>query len=928
MESRLHISVLQQAPEAHDNKDEPLWQDIRLLGRLLGDTIRDQEGDAVFNVVEQVRQQSVRFRRDENPAARSELEEILNQQARGHTIEIIRAFSYFSHLANIAEDRHHIRRTRAHSHSVSAPREGTMEHALRRANDANISSSQLQRFFAQALICPVLTAHPTEVRRKSAMDREMEISDLLAERDRVQLTPAEQADNEAALRRAILTLWQTSILRRSKLRVVDEVMNGLSYYEYTFLHELPRFYADLEDKLFSRNLSDKGELPSFLKMGSWIGGDRDGNPFVDANVLRQTLVLQNQTAMKFYVDQVQALGAALPLDARLVGVSKELEQLAAGFKDPSPHRRDEPYRRAMSAIHARLAATAHVLGQNEERAAIADAVTPYADAGEVAADLDIVHFSLVANGSEPLARGRLRHLRRAVKAFGFHLASLDVRQNSDVHERAIGNLLEMALPGTNYRNLPEEERIRILLAELATARPLASSFLQYSDETAKELAIVREVKEAQARFGKASVASYVISKTNAVSDVLEVAVLLKEAGLLRPHSNELDLNIVPLFETIDDLRSSARLMDELLGLPQYKAFLESRNGVQEVMLGYSDSNKDGGFLTSGWELYRAEIALIDVFKRHGVRLQLFHGRGGSVGRGGGPSYEAILAQPGGAVQGAIRITEQGEVIAAKYSNPEVGRRNIEILAAATLEATLLEPKEAAPREQYLSAMQELSDIAYRAYRRLVYETDGFDRYFWSSTVIGEIANLNIGSRPASRTDSRRIEDLRAIPWVFGWAQCRLMFPGWYGFGTAVREWLQTHPNDGMATLRAMYREWPFFRTLLSNMDMVLAKSDIAIASRYAELVEPELREAIFPTLRKEWNETVDALLSISEQQALLEQNPLLARSIRNRFPYIDPLNHIQIELLKRHRGGETSDAVVDGIHLTINGIAAGLRNSG
>jgi phosphoenolpyruvate carboxylase len=497
-----------------------------------------------------------------------------------------------------------------------------------------------------------------------------------------------------------------------------------------------------------------------------------------------------------------------------------------------------------------------------------------------------------------------------------------------VHERAIGNLLEMALPGTNYRNLPEEERIRILLAELATARPLASSFLQYSDETEDELAIIRGVKEAQARFGKASVASYVISKTNAVSDVLEVAVLLKEAGLLRPHSNELDLNIVPLFETINDLRSSARLMDELLSVPQYKAFLESRNGVQEVMLGYSDSNKDGGFLTSGWELYRAEIALIDVFKRHGVRLQLFHGRGGSVGRGGGPSYDAILAQPGGAVQGAIRITEQGEVIAAKYSNPEVGRRNIEILAAATLEATLLEPEEAAPREQYLNAIQELSDVAYRAYRHLVYETDGFDQYFWSSTVIGEIDNLNIGSRPASRVDSRRIEDLRAIPWVFGWAQCRLMLPGWYGFGAAVREWLQTHLNDGIATLRAMYQEWPFFRTLLSNMDMVLAKSDIAIASRYAELVEPELRNAILPTLRKEWKETVDALLAITEQQALLEQNPLLARSIRNRFPYIDPLNHIQIELLKRHRGGETSEAVVDGIHLTINGIAAGLRNSG
>ncbi len=358
----------------------------------------------------------------------------------------------------------------------------------------------------------------------------MEISDLLAERDRVRLTPAEQSDNEAALRRAILTLWQTSILRRSKLRVLDEVMNGLSYYEYTFLHELPRFYADLEDKLVSKILSGQGELPSFLTMGSWIGGDRDGNPFVDAKVLRQTLLLQNQTAMKFYLDQVQALGAALPLDARLVGVSKELEQLAAGFKDHSPHRRDEPYRRAMSAIHARLAATAHVLGQTEDKAAIGDAAMPYTGAGEAAADLDVVHFSLVANGSEPLARGRLRQLRRAIKVFGFHLASLDIRQNSDVHERAVSDLLEMAKPGTNYSHLPEQERIRILLAELATARPLASSFLQYSDETAAELAVVREVKEAQRRFGKSSVASYVISKTNAVSDVLEVAVLLKEAG--------------------------------------------------------------------------------------------------------------------------------------------------------------------------------------------------------------------------------------------------------------------------------------------------------------------------------------------------------------------------------------------------------------
>jgi phosphoenolpyruvate carboxylase len=347
------------------------------------------------------------------------------------------------------------------------------------------------------------------------------------------------------------------------------------------------------------------------------------------------------------------------------------------------------------------------------------------------------------------------------------------------------------------------------------------------------------------------------------------------------------------------------------------------------MLGYSDSNKDGGYLTSGWELYKAETELVEVFRRHGVRLRLFHGRGGSVGRGGGSAYQAVLAQPPGAVEGAIRVTEQGEVIASKYSNPEVGRRNLEILAAATFEATLLHAGAAAPRSEYLAAMEELSADAYRAYRDLVYGTPGFARYFWESTVIGEIAKLNIGSRPASRTPSTRIEDLRAIPWVFSWAQCRLMLPGWYGFGAAVKAWLARHPQDGMRLLKAMYKEWRFFQALLSNMDMVLAKSDIAIASRYADLVaDTRLRESIFPRLRSEWEDTIKFLLEIMEHTTLLEDNEPLARSIRHRFPYLDPLNHMQLELLKRYRGGDSDEAVVEGIHLTINGIAAGLRNSG
>jgi phosphoenolpyruvate carboxylase len=912
------------------DKDLPLRDDIRLLGRILGDTVRNQEGEPVFEIVERIRRTSIRFHRDEDEAARDELAATLNSLTHGQSVQIIRAFSYFSHLANIAEDQHHIRRTRAHALAASAPREGTMAHALARARDAAISRSELQSFFTNALVCPVLTAHPTEVRRKSTIDREMEVAHLLAERDGRRLTPEETAASEEALRCAVLTLWQTSMLRGTRLKVVDEVANGLSYYDYTFLRELPRFYAALEDQLASTDSAWDGfELPSFLRVGSWIGGDRDGNPFVTAEVLRQALRMQSERALKFYLDEVHLLGGELSLDARLVTVSDQLKDLAERSPDRSPHRRTEPYRQAISGIYARLAATARAFEQAEVSRHAVGKAPPYAEAAEFVADLGILHHSLTANGSPTLARGRLRSLRRAANTFGFYLAGIDLRQNSAVHERTVGELFEMTRADMNYAGLPEAARISLLREELKTARLLSSPFLPYSAETASELTILREAAEAHRRYGKAAVPNYVISKTNGVSDLLEVGLLLKEAGLLRPRERELDVNIVPLFETIADLRNCESIMDELLAVPEYLSLLESRGRAQEVMLGYSDSNKDGGFLTAGWELYKAEIALIDTFRRHGMTLRLFHGRGGSVGRGGGPSYQAILAQPFGAVQGQIRITEQGEVIAAKYSQAEVGRRNLEILAAASLEATLLQPNQAAPHEEYFAAMEELSNHAYQAYRNLVYETAGFERYFWESTVIGEITKLNIGSRPASRKNSTRIEDLRAIPWVFGWSQCRLMLPGWYGFGTAIKAWLAARPRDGMKILQEMYREWPFFQTLLSNMDMVLAKSNIAIASRYAELVEDtELREAIFPRLRAEWQYTFEMLLAITGQQALLDQNPLLARSIKNRFPYLDPLNHVQIELLKRHRAGDTDERVVQAIHLTINGIAAGLRNSG
>jgi phosphoenolpyruvate carboxylase len=470
--------------------------------------------------------------------------------------------------------------------------------------------------------------------------------------------------------------------------------------------------------------------------------------------------------------------------------------------------------------------------------------------------------------------------------------------------------------------------VGLLVTELTGNRPLLSPFVSYAQPTQDELAIFFNAAAIHRRFGRLAIPNYVISHTETVSDILEVAVLLKEVGLVRPSAGELDLNIVPLFETIGDLRNCRRIMEDLFAIPQYVRFLESRGRVQEIMLGYSDSNKDGGFLTSGWELHKSEMALIDVCQRRGVALRLFHGRGGSVGRGGGPTYDAIRAQPQGAVRAGIRITEQGEVIAGKYANPEMGRHNLEILAAATLDAALIQRREA-PRPAFTAAMEELSEHAFRAYRDLVYDTPGFERYFRESTVIGEISRLNVGSRPAARKTSTRIEDLRAIPWVFSWAQCRLMLPAWYGFGAAVNAWLAAHQDDGMPFLRAMAREWPFFQTLLANMEMVLIKSDIAIASRYMRLVEDlSLRETIFARLRGELENATAALLEILEQTTLLERNPQLASTIRNRFPYIDPLNHVQVELIKRYRAGDTDKRVVDGIHLTINGIAAGLRNSG
>ena len=918
------------AAAALADKDLPLREDIRLLGRILGDTLREQEGAAAFDLIEQVRRTAVRFRRGQEAAARGELESSLDELDTAGAMVVARAFSFFSQLANIAEDRHHNRRRRAHRLAGDPPQEGSMALALQRLQAAGVETSALRDFFADALLCPVLTAHPTEVQRKSILDSQLEIGRLLRKREWLPATPEELGGIETALRRVVLTLWQTRILRAVRLAVADEVENGLSYYRYTFLDEIPRLYAELEDLLEARGLD--GELPAFLRMGSWIGGDRDGNPYVTAEVTQAAVRSQSAVALEHYLEQINQLGGELSLSLRVVRASPALLELAGRSFDASEHRSDEPYRRALMRIYARLAATDEVLGEKPRRPA-AGAAEPYRDAAEFLADLNVIRDSLESHGSRRIARGRLRSLRRAVRVFGFHLCALDLRQHSAVYGATVAELLRRCGQGKGkeYAALDEIRRRKLLLAELATPRLLRSPYLDYGEPTARELAVFDTAAQLHRRYGPEAVPTCIISKAESVSDILEVALLLKECGLLRPDPEpSLALNITPLFETIDDLRRSARIMEELLGLPEYRRLLQSRGDAQEVMLGYSDSNKDGGYLTANWELYKAEVELVRVFARHGVRLRLFHGRGGTVGRGGGPAYEAILAQPPGSVAGQIRITEQGEVIGSKYADREIGRRNLETLVAATLEASLLSKQaDGSEFSRYFPVMERLSADAYAAYRQLVYQTPGFSVFFRGATPIGEIADLHIGSRPASRKPSQEIADLRAIPWVFSWSQSRIMLPGWYGFGSAVARHLEREREPGMASLREMHREWPFFRAALSNMEMVLAKSDFGIASRYAELVpDMALRERVFGRLEAEWRDTVRLLLDITGQGELLEGNPSLARSLRHRMPYIDPLNHLQVGLLRRFRASDDEERLKRAILITINGIAAGLRNSG
>ena len=942
-ETTAAASAPRPASRARDN-ERPLVEDIRLLGRILGDVIREQEGSEAFELIEKIRKLSVAFRRHADHEADKALKKLLKGLSGDQAVSVIRAFTYFSHLANLAEDRHHIRRRAIHERAGNT-QEGSIEVALQRLRWAGITPKTISGALAHSYVSPVLTAHPTEVQRKSILDAERGIARLLTERDEIRaraaavnlprdmLTPRELATNEAQLRARVMQLWQTRLLRFTKLTVADEIENALSYYEATFLREIPKLYAELERELGGHHVA------TFLRMGQWIGGDRDGNPNVTADTLTLALRRQSELALRHYLTEVHLLGGELSVSAMLIDVSPQMQELAERSPDTNAHRQDEPYRRALTGVYARLAATLKELTGGEAARHAVSPQNPYPRSEDFLADLRVIESSLLTHHGAALARQRLHPLVRAVEVFGFHLATVDLRQSSDKHEEVVAELLAVARIEKGYEKLPEAVRCELLLRLLNDARPLRVMGASYSPHAVSELTIFETARRMRERYGAMAIRHYIISHTETVSDLLEVLLLQKEVGLLRGTLDEAaitDLIVVPLFETIEDLRNAAPIMRGFYALPGIAGMVQRSGAEQDIMLGYSDSNKDGGIFTSNWELYRAEIALVELFdvlaNSHDIQLRMFHGRGGTVGRGGGPSYQAILAQPPGTVRGQIRLTEQGEVIGSKYANPEIGRRNLETLVAATLEATLLQPtKPATPN--FLDAAAILSTDSMAAYRALVYETPGFTSYFFSATPIREIAQLNIGSRPASRKATQKIEDLRAIPWGFSWGQCRLTLPGWYGFGSAVEQFLARPVAGGrkeqLALLQKMYRQWPFFHALLSNMDMVIAKSDLALAHRYSELVtDARLRKKVFSAIEAEWHRTADALSQITGEKQRLKHNASLARSIRHRFPYIDPLHHLQVELVRRYRQGLADDRVQRGIHISINGIAAGLRNTG
>ena len=955
--------------------DDPLGRDVSTLGRLLGEVLREQEDDAGFELVEdyRARTKALRGREPFPPDFGDKGRELLERTAAlslADARRLVRAFTSYFHLVNMAEERHRLRVLRSREKAAAgAPRAESIAEGVAAAARGGLAAERVRAFLERCAVEPVFTAHPTEARRRTVLEKLRRMASLVEGLDDPRRPPAEVASLHDRIREEIAGLWLTEGVRRQAPTVLDEVHNGLFYFEESLWEAVPRLHREMERALAAAYPGQDLPVPPFLRFGSWMGGDRDGHPQVTARVTEATLRMQKDAVLALYAKELEGLQRSLSMRAEAAQIAPAL---AASLDEDTRlmpdtaamlarHHEGEPFRRKAGLMlarvqaarrlnAARLAESAPPEGEGEDpslwRPATPhdppkadDARVAYRRAAEMQADVAVVRDALRGLRGDRIADGALRDLQRRVEAFGFHLARLDLRQHSRVHEEAAADLLRSTGMVDDYLALDEPARVAVLVRALESSRPVDVAGAACSASTAEVLAVFATARELQEEMGPEALGNYIVSMTAGVSDVLEPLLFARSAGLFAPPTSAAParsaLDVVPLFETIDDLHRCAGLLAELLALPVYAAHLQARGGRQQVMLGYSDSNKDGGFVTACWELYKAQQALAETCRGAGVDLLLFHGRGGAIGRGGGPTNRAILGQPPGTLEGRLRFTEQGEVAFARYANPDIAHRHLEQTVNAVMRASLRPPDEArtAAPVDWMEAMDRMSDAAQDAYRRLVYEDPEFIDYFRQATPIDEVADLRIGSRPAKRQAGGRIQDLRAIPWVFSWTQSRHGIPGWFGLGTALEEESGREGERGRARLAGMYGEWPFFRSLIDNAQMSLGKSDLAVARLYDQLAEPpDLRARVFRVVEAEWRRTEAAVLSVTGQPAILSASPVLRESIRLRNPYVDPMSFAQVSLLGRLRdlpeGSPDHEPLHRLVALTINGIAAGLQNTG
>mgnify|MGYP003082326566 FL=1 len=880
-------------------------EEIQLLTDMLLEATKKITSTVTFNKIVELKKLADRKKYDEL----NEIIKTLNQEE----MEIIaNFFSTLPLLINISEDVDLAFEVNYKNNSEESY-VGKLSDSIKNLKDTNILNN--------INVVPVLTAHPTQVQRKTTLDLTENIHNLLRKHRDVKNGLINKSKWKEDLQKHIEILLQSDIIREKKLKVANEIKNVLEYYNRSFIKAITKLMVEYK-KLLRENFIDLvNETP--ITMGMWIGGDRDGNPFVTADTLKLSAMKQCELIITYYMNQLDILYRTFSMSSQLIKESDDLRLLADKSNDSSVYREKEYYRKAIYYIREKLSNTEKYLLNN------VDNDEKYLTAEELEQDLLIIKNSLLENNGDTLIKGDLEELLSAVKIFGFYLASIDMRQDSSVYEACVAELLKSANIENNYSELSENEKCDLLLNILKKdPRPLSiNDENKQSEELKKELLIFKTARELKDKLGNNIIKQNIISHTTSISDLLELAIMLKEVGLVG--SDFARLQLVPLFETIEDLENSYEIMDNYLALDIVKKWVKDNKDYQEIMLGYSDSNKDGGYLSSGWSLYKAQQDLSSLGNKHGIKITFFHGRGGTVGRGGGPSYDAIISQPLGSVQDRIRLTEQGEIIAAKYGNKDAAYYNLETLFSAVIERMNADMVNIDIRDipEIKEMMDEIVEDSYKTYRKLVFEDPNFYNYFFEATPIKEVSSLNIGSRPASRKKITDIGGLRAIPWVFSWSQSRIMLPGWYGVGTAFSNFINKDSRN-IDKLRTMYKDWPFFTSLLSNVDMVMSKSDMEIAKEYANLCKDDKTKEVYDKILKEWKLTKQVVLDISEHKEFLEDNTYLTKSLENRLQYFNTLNLLQIELIRRAREEETLESQINTIHITINGVATGLRNSG